>query len=676
MGIWINQALASYEEAPLPAFDLVQKALLRSIDLGYDKGQADSYYTLALINLSVKQNNLATEYAGRALTYYKRIKDQAGAFKADWLKARVVVSQELWSQATRLYNALLDDYELGEIYLKAGDEDAAEAQFEAVLRQETDKANKRGQSAAYRNIGRALEQKEQDDEALGYYQQSLDVAEEDEYIEEQLITNNEIADLYGKQGNLEAELDVREQNLAISNTLVSPDGAVLIATTNGDGSVTKPVDANTLTAEDSAEIRKADQFLRGQYEAISKLNIGSEDAGLASSSTTNTLNPIPNPDKSKLQIADLYRKLRGENEAIGLYREAASSAMEHGDLNTAGEAYRNLSDVYTQLGQLDLAKVSFTQFMTLKDSVLRQQEEQMQASLNLTRNLNEQQQKIALLQKDIELCQRRMEIVEQENALQEVNLNRQRLVIMSLVFVIIMAAGVMYFFWKSARQKRLANQLLALRSLRSQMNPHFIFNALNSVNNYIARNDERAANRYLGDFSKLMRAVLENSRHDLVSLASEVRIISLYLDLEHTRFKEKYDYTFEVDPGIDLHEIEVPPMLIQPYIENAIWHGLRYLEHKGHLSVIISPEESGDLLVLIKDTGIGRKKSAELKTARQKETKSTGMHNTASRMQIINQMYGTRLKIQVTDLDPTAEDAGTQVEIHIPQLQEQDLHST
>ena len=113
------------------------------------------------------------------------------------------------------------------------------------------------------------------------------------------------------------------------------------------------------------------------------------------------------------------------------------------------------------------------------------------------------------------------------------------------------------------------------------MNPHFIFNALNSVNGYIAKNDERKANRYLSDFSILMRAVLENSEKDFIPLNKEIELLQLYLKLEHSRFSDKFSYDIQIDSQVKITEFNIPPMLLQPYVENAIWHGLRYKEEIG-----------------------------------------------------------------------------------------------
>jgi LytS/YehU family sensor histidine kinase len=157
---------------------------------------------------------------------------------------------------------------------------------------------------------------------------------------------------------------------------------------------------------------------------------------------------------------------------------------------------------------------------------------------------------------------------------------------------------------------------------------------------------------------------MENSQHDFVPLSSELRILELYLGLEHFRFREKFDYSFTVDPAVDTESVQVPPMLIQPYVENAVWHGLRYKEEKGFLLVHVT-QKADELVVTVEDNGIGREKSQALKTANQKETVSTGLRNIESRLRIINDIHRTRLSVSIEDLHPATR-SGTRVSIHIP----------
>jgi LytS/YehU family sensor histidine kinase len=161
-----------------------------------------------------------------------------------------------------------------------------------------------------------------------------------------------------------------------------------------------------------------------------------------------------------------------------------------------------------------------------------------------------------------------------------------------------------------------------------------------------------------------MRLVLENSQEDFISLNKERELLSLYLKLEHYRFRDKFDYEIKTDPSINLDSVEVPPMLIQPYIENAVWHGLRYKDTKGKLELNFS-QESDDLVVEIVDDGIGRKKSAELKTENQKRHNSTGLKNIRERISIINKVYHANYRVTVSDI---AEGAGTRVLLYLPMV--------
>ncbi|HEV9035469.1 MAG TPA: histidine kinase, partial [Puia sp.] len=204
-------------------------------------------------------------------------------------------------------------------------------------------------------------------------------------------------------------------------------------------------------------------------------------------------------------------------------------------------------------------------------------------------------------------------------------------------------------------------------ALQAQMNPHFIFNCLNSIQQYIFDHDTLVANKYLTGFSRLIRATLHNSSRNFISLADEIDYLSTYLSLEKLRFKEKMDYTIEVDPSIDKDLFIIPPMLIQPFAENSMRHGLRHkIEGRGtiHIRMKTSDEK---LLVTVEDNGIGRKKAASYKTHEHIEYQSKGMSLTADRIRMMNVKYGDSIHIEVTDLeDADGRVAGTRVSLEFP----------
>ncbi|MDZ4793789.1 MAG: histidine kinase [Bacteroidota bacterium] len=215
-------------------------------------------------------------------------------------------------------------------------------------------------------------------------------------------------------------------------------------------------------------------------------------------------------------------------------------------------------------------------------------------------------------------------------------------------------------------QRSLAD--VSLSALCSQMNPHFIFNCLNSIKLYTTQNDTVAAAKYLTKFSKLIRMALENSRSETVSLQSELESLDLYIQMEAMRFKDKLKYSITIDKDIDSGFIEIPPLLLQPYVENAIWHGLMHKEEGGVVEVAVSIMPGEQVLsITIKDDGVGRERSAMLRGKSTANHKSYGTKVTSERLELINQIYKTGAIVKTEDVkDITGAVAGTLVTIKIP----------
>ena len=368
--------------------------------------------------------------------------------------------------------------------------------------------------------------------------------------------------------------------------------------------------------------------------------------------------------EDNLMIGEAYMEKQEPDEALKYIQRSVELSKKSGNMEQKSVALKTLSDAYGEQGEFDKALLAYKDYAGAMDSIYSQREKKLQSNLEIIADVNRKLQRINLLERDFEITKRAMEVLEREKEVRSKELRNQKLIVYSLLLIILALATSTFLVYRSSVQKRKANLLLALRSLRSQMNPHFIFNSLNSVNNYIAENDEKMANKFLAEFSSLMRLVLENSKYDFVPVTSEIEVIKLYLKLEHSRFKEKFDYQLNIDESLLSSEYRIPPMLIQPYIENAIWHGLRYKEQKGMLLVTMRSEKDG-LLVTIEDDGIGRMRSQELKTKHQKTGTSTGLRNTRSRLNIINEIYKTKYQVQISDKDIDSK-TGTIVKLRIP----------
>ncbi len=211
---------------------------------------------------------------------------------------------------------------------------------------------------------------------------------------------------------------------------------------------------------------------------------------------------------------------------------------------------------------------------------------------------------------------------------------------------------------------------LETKALRSQMNPHFIFNSLNSIQKYIWENRKEDASEYLTKFARLIRLVLENSLHHSVKLTEELDALRLYIEMEHRRNNQKFDYSISVNNNVDAEAVYISPLLLQPYVENAIWHGLSEKEGRGKLSVNI--ERKGDaLMCTIDDTGVGRKRSAETK-ANKIHKSSLGMNISAQRIERLQKDTGLIAAVDIADKYTEGNAAGTTVTLTLPLILKHD----
>ena len=337
-------------------------------------------------------------------------------------------------------------------------------------------------------------------------------------------------------------------------------------------------------------------------------------------------------------------------EAATFFKLSADLAQSSNDQVERVKAIEKLSESYEKSGEYDKALEQYKLYVQLVDSIkLIELASQLQNEMLLTK---------------YEVQESRIKELEEKQKEKEEALSRQRWMIALLILGIFALIVLTYFLVKNIREKQKSNMKIRLASLRAQMNPHFIFNSLNSVNGFISQNEEIEANKYLSDFSKLMRTVLNNTNNEKITLEEELKSLEIYLSLEQSRFSDKFDFVLDIDSDISTQNIQIPPMLIQPYLENAVWHGLRYREEKGLLTLAIQME-GNSLKVSVSDNGIGRKQSLALKTKHQKDYKSTGMSNTQERLTILNKLYDKSYTVKVIDLQ-TADDTGTIVELRMP----------
>jgi len=340
------------------------------------------------------------------------------------------------------------------------------------------------------------------------------------------------------------------------------------------------------------------------------------------------------------ELAEIYIKKNDPKEAIVLLKNAYDIALQKGHTLEAQKSVKKLDSLYNISENTNASVQLYRDFLgKLPDLVSKDR------SLVDNKILEDTEQRISQL--------------EQEKKLKDELIRKKNIFNYSLIGALILLIGLIIFIFRTLKKVQIKNKKIALQSLRREMNPHFIFNSLNSVNHFIATNNELEANQYLTKFSKLMRGVMENSSEDFIPFQQELDLLQNYLALEKTRFADKFDYEIEVDESLNTQSLKVPGMLIQPFLENAIWHGLRYRTEKGFLSLKF--EKNNDSLnIFIEDNGIGIEESKKQKTEHQKSRKGRGMKNTLERIALLNDLYKQNIQCKITD---KKEEPGVFVEI-------------
>lgn len=213
---------------------------------------------------------------------------------------------------------------------------------------------------------------------------------------------------------------------------------------------------------------------------------------------------------------------------------------------------------------------------------------------------------------------------------------------------------------------------IQMQALRAQMNPHFLFNSLNSIKYFAISKSKDETAAYLSKFSMLVRAILNNSKSRTISLKDELDALQLYIEIEHLRLDGKFDYHIDIDSGIHIKQAQIPPMILQPYVENAIWHGLMHKDGRGKLLVQVK-DMGHQIQCIIEDNGIGRMKASEFRGKQTDHKKSVGMQITSDRIALINRIYKIDTQVHVIDLmDEHGTPTGTRVVINIPLIHDEE----
>ncbi len=458
---------------------------------------------------------------------------------------------------------------------------------------------------------------------------------------------------------------------------------------NNSASSNKLIESKIKSIQNSGEGNKSNNQdeIAQSYKQLALNNVQSNENSTAIENYSNAVQTSSNnPELNKQLVNELVNLLEKEknfDKAIEVRNTAMKTAELSGDEKNLIEQKQGIAKILINTNQTALAENLLIEAHNLaldnnhaleaRNTAMqlmafyKQHQQPDKAIQTGTNYLNELERLIkndsSLIDKSLfELSDAKIKNLEKEKQLKDELLSEKNsfniILIISLFIALLLSVVIVrYAYIVNQRNKK-----ISLQSLRREMNPHFIFNSLNSVNQFIAQNNELEANKFLSSYSTLMRNVMDNSSKDFLSLSKEMEQLDKYLQLEHLRFKDKFDYELKVSETLDNEQLLVPNMLLQPHVENAIWHGLRYKSEKGKIWINVS-ETDNQIEIEIKDDGIGVEKSKAIKTSNQKLHQSIGLKNIDERIKLLNELYRFKIEHVVT-----SNDQGTCVKLKFPKI--------
>ncbi len=530
--------------------------------------------------------------------------------------------------------------ESGIVYYNEGNyQEAANSFFNAISGYEA-LGDTLGVAKCLSNIGISYWELEELEQALEYYQRALKIVENTSNESTRASILGNIGLIYRAKGEHDKALDYYHQSLAINKKLDDKQGA-------------------------SINLQNIGVLYQKQ---------GNYPLALDYLKQANTLSKVLNRQRGILYtnhgIAAIQAEMGNYAEALSGFEQTLQMAKTLNIKEEIKNVYESYSDTYERMGQYKPAYEYRKLYEIWKDSIASENHLNQIKELEVKYETDKKNQQIALL------------TVEKE--LQASEAHRQatwKKALMAGIILVVIIAGMLIFLLrqrlknqktiaakneeiKSSQFKRQLSEL-EMKALRAQMNPHFIFNCMNSINRMIMSGEGDDASRYLTKFAKLIRLMLENSENPTVSLEDELAMLEAYIQLESLRFKGKITYQISVDDSVDQENTLLPSMVLQPFIENAIWHGLMHKEGEGYIKIFIG-EEDNVLKCVIEDNGVGREKALALKEKTVLKSKSMGLKITEERLKLLSKENLQEL-IRITDLKDALNRAiGTRVQVTIP----------
>ena len=566
-----------------------------------------------------------------------------------------------------------------------------------------------GQSFALYNLGNFFRDKSFYNRAIAYHQNAYNLALSAENINLQVINLNMLGVVYRRIDDIKKALDYHQNALSLAESQEEITKSLkksIAVSYNSIGNI------YLVVKEPDLAIKNFNRSLSIENEIGNKLGLamnyhnigyayeekGDIDVALFNYNKSLEYNEEINSSIGKLicnnSIGQIYLKMGNPKDAINILEQSLILSVENGDPYYITSSYIGLGWAQYELNKFDESEYNLNKGLEIAedqkfltsiaaanihlselykrkgDYKLAFEKYLISDEINHMVSSDKNKQYVSSLNMKYETEKNKKELIQlaKENDLKDQKIKENRRNLFVALFGILVLAGI---FFVVNRQSRLKNEkkIISLEQdmLRSQMNPHFIFNSLNSIKLYIINNEKENAVYYLNKFSKLIRKILMASKEKEITLAEELETMDLYMNIENIRFSNEINYKTNISSDVDLEAIKVPSLILQPFLENALWHGLSLKKEDKSINLDITKENGSFVVISIADNGIGRKEAQRIKRNKSLKRKSLGLALTNERLENFYKEYNKDFSIEIKDLyDDNGIALGTKVIITIP----------
>lgn len=546
------------------------------------------------------------------------------------------------------------------------------------------------------------------DASIKLHQEAKAYAEKSKSNEFKIISLNMIGVAYRRMDVVKPALDYHTEALKIAYSVINPSETItynIAVSQNSIGNIylaLKQYDLAIIQFNKSLEIEKEADNKLGL--AINYHNIGyaEEAKGNLSTALSNyeTSLGFNNDIDSEIgrvicynSIGGIYLKQEKYEEAEPIIKEALEKALDLDDQFYITSSYLNLGQLELELNQLHSAEKNLKKALNIAHSyslkssivesskllsIINQRNKKFKAALEYYQEAVEIENTI-LTEKNLQYVNditieyenenknNQIKVLALENETVRLRLERNKNILLytSLLLAVL---GTALFIMNRTKALKRDKHILTLEQdmLRSQMNPHFIFNSLNSIKLYIINNDKTNAVYYLNKFSKLIRKILMASKEKETSLNDELETMKLYMNIENIRFSNEIDFNVNVDPSINTEVTKIPSMVLQPFLENSLWHGLSSKAENKKIDLNVSKKLSNYITVEIIDNGIGRIASRKINDQKKLKRNSVGIDITKARLANFSESFTNSYSLEIEDLYENEKPSGTKITLQIP----------